>query len=428
MTIIRNVLLETGYTWHDSGQVSTDTALFTIETDNETIAAITPQDGMVSAGTTEQDGHGLLAIPPTAEYHVHLDKGHFGGPWEAVIPVANGTQGRIEEERKFLEEYLAYLPERAAALMEYMGSFGTTFMRIQVNVDPVIGLQNYEIVNEVLQAHASRMEGELVAFPQHGTLATESQGLLTQALEAGAPILGGLDPASIDGDIEASLTTTFNLASAYDREIDIHLHDGGETGIYTVQRIIDYTRDYQMHGKVAISHAFALGQTDDQTVMSLAAGLAEQDIAIFTTQPLWYAASFGARAIPWRLLTDAGVRVRVTSDTINDHWSPFGSGDLLERSSRAAEIWSQVDEIGLANSYHMVSNGVLPLSSSGDLLWPVVGDKATMMLVKASCLSEAVARISRERTMIVRGKMDGEPLVRRTTSGGGGIRALHLPV
>ncbi|MCA9833777.1 MAG: amidohydrolase family protein [Thermomicrobiales bacterium] len=428
MTVIRNILLETGYTWHDSGQVSTDTSLFTITSENDLIIAITPQEGMVAATQDEQDGRGLLAIPPTAEYHVHLDKGHFGGPWEAVVPVAGGTQGRIAEEQGFLEEYLEYLPDRAAALMEYMGSFGTTFMRIQVNVDPVIGLQNYEIVNEVLHAHASRMSGELVAFPQHGTLATESQGLLTQALEAGAPILGALDPASIDGDIEASLTTTFNLASSFDREIDIHLHDGGETGIYTIQRIIDYTCDYEMRGRVAISHAFALGQTDDQTVASLAAGLAEQDIPIFTTQPLWHAASMGARAVPWRILADAGVRVQVTTDTINDHWSPFGSGDLLKHASRTAEIWWQVDEISLATTYQMVSNGVLPLSSSGEMLWPMIGDEATMILTDASCLSEAVARVPKERTMIIRGQMDSAPLARRPLNSSGKIRAMRLPV
>ncbi|MCO5229353.1 MAG: hypothetical protein M9934_13875 [Thermomicrobiales bacterium] len=426
MSTIRNILLETGYIWHDSGQVSTDTALFTLQTEDGVITAIEPQDSIVSVAASDYDARGLLAIPPTAEYHVHLDKGHFGGPWEAVVPVSGGVQGRIEEERGFLEDSLADLPERAAALMDHMASLGTTFMRIQVNVDPVIGLQNYEIVNQVLQDHAPRMRGELVAFPQHGTLVTESQGLLTQALEAGAPILGALDPASIDGDIEASLTTTFELANTYDREIDIHLHDGGDTGIYTIQRIINYTRDYGMNGRVAISHAFALGHVDDQTVFSVAAGLAEQDIAIFTTQPLWYAASFGARAVPWQILVDTGVRVRVVSDTINDHWSPFGSGDLIERASRAAEIWSQVDEIRLANMYQMVSGGVLPLSSNGELLWPTIGDEATMILTDASCLSEVVARIPRERVMVINGEMDRQPLAQRWGTFGG--RAMHLPL
>lgn len=426
MSTIRNILLETGYTWHDSGQVSTNTALFTLQAENGVVTAIEPQDGTVSVAANEYDARGFLAIPPTAEYHVHLDKGHFGGPWEAVVPVSGGVQGRIAEERGFLEDDLAELPERAAALMDHMASFGTTFMRIQVNVDPVIGLQNYEIVNQVLQDHAPRMRGELVAFPQHGTLVTESQGLLTQALEAGAPILGGLDPASIDGAIEASLTTTFDLASKYQREIDIHLHDGGDTGIYTIQRIIDYTRDYGMTGRVAISHAFALGHADDQTVWSMAAGLAEQDISIFTTQPLWYAASFGTRAVPWRILVDAGVRVRVVSDTINDHWSPFGSGDLIERASRAAEIWSQVDEIGLANTYQMVSGGVLPLSSNGELLWPTIGAEATMILVDASCLSEVVARIPRERIMVINGETDGQPRAQRLSLFGG--RSVSLPL
>jgi cytosine/adenosine deaminase-related metal-dependent hydrolase len=296
-------------------------------------------------------------------------------------------------------------------------------MRVQVNVDPTIGLQNYEIVRDVLAAHAPRLQSELVAFPQHGTLLTESQGLLTQALEAGVPILGGLDPASIDGDIEASLTTTFDLASRFDREVDIHLHDGGETGIYTVQRIIDYTREYRMAGRVAISHALALGFASDDQLAGLADGLATQGISVFTTQPISYASTFGARAVPWPILQAAGVRVCMINDNINDHWSPFGSGDLIERASRAAEIWRQVDEISLANAYTLVSDGVLPLDDAGEMLWPKVGDEASILFTNARCLSEVVARIPKQRQLMVRGELDQPATVARASSGGsGGMR------
>ncbi len=426
MATIRNVLLETGYTWHDSGAVSTDTALFTVQSEEGMITALEQQDGTVAAAAGEHDAKGLLGIPPTRDLHLHLDKGYFGGPWQAVVPVANGIAGRIAEEQQFLPEFLEFLPERATALLQHIAAAGTTFVRVQVNVDPTIGLQNLEIVRDVLAAHAPRVQSELVAFPQHGTLVTEAQGLLRQAMEAGVPILGGLDPASIDGDIEASLTTTFKLASRFDRDIDIHLHDGGETGIYTIQRIIDYTRQYGMDGRLAISHAFALGYASDEQLGGLAEGLASTGISIFTTQPLSYGATFGARAVPWPTLMAAGVRVRVINDNLNDHWTPFGSGDLVERASRAAEIWWQVDEISLANAYALVSDGVLPLSSVGEVLWPVVGDEATMLLTNASCLSEVVARIPRQREMMFRGELDRPTATARAATGGS--RSMRTPV
>lgn len=418
MTVVRNVLLETGYTHHDSGAVSTNTALFSVHSEGGAITALEQQEGRVPAAAGEHDANGLLGIPPSKDLHIHLDKGHFGGPWQAVVPVANGVADRIIEEQQFLESYLEFLPERATALLEHIAGFGTTFMRVQVNVDPTIGLRNYEIVRDVLAAHAPRVESELVAFPQHGTLVTEAQGLLTQAMEAGIPVLGGLDPASIDGDIETSLTTTFNLASRFDREVDIHLHDGGETGIYTIQRIIDYTREYGMAGRVAISHALALGFATDDQLAGLAEGLATQQVSIFTTQPISYASTFGARAVPWPALKAAGVRVCMINDNINDHWSPFGSGDLVERVSRAAEIWRQVDEIGLANAYTLVSDGVLPLNDAGEVQWPKVGDEATLLLTNASCLSEVVARVPKQREMMFRGELERQATAARVGTGG----------
>lgn len=426
MPTVGNVRLATGYKWHEDGSVTTLTSLFTVVSENGVITSLDEQDGMVTARADEIDAAGLLGIPPAREMHVHLDKGHFGGPWQAVVPVEGGVSGRIREEQQFLPEFLAYLPERADALVKHFAANGTRFIRAQTNVDPTIGLQNLEIVRDVLASHAPRIESEIVAFPQHGTLVTEAQGLLTQALEAGAPVLGGLDPASIDGDIETSLTTTFTLASSFDREIDFHLHDGGEIGIYTIQRIIDYTRDFGMTGRVAISHALALGYANDEQLAVLADGLAQQGIAIFTTQPLSYASTTAARAVPWLTLQSAGVEVAVISDTVNDHWSPFGTGDPIERASRAAEIWGQTNEIALAEAYSLVSDGVLPLSSTGEQQWPSVGDEATMLLINASCLSEVVARIPKQRTIMFQGEIDTPPPASATSSHGGGN--FHTPV
>lgn len=403
MPTIVNALLETGYSHLSSGAVRTDTTLATITHDHGTITAITPQHEPLSPPTGAWDADQRLLIPPTKDFHIHLDKGHFGGPWQAVIPVDDGVRGRIREEQAFLPTYLDILPDRATALLRHIADRGTTFLRVQVNVDPTIGLQNYEIVKDVLAGHADRVTSELVAFPQHGTLATEAEGWLTRAMEAGAPILGGLDPHSIDGDIEASLTCTFDLATRFGREIDIHLHDSGPEGIHTIQRIIDYTREHDMAGRVAISHALALGSASNYELGRLAENLAAQRISIFTTQPISCAGTTNVRTVPWPNLLQAGVRVRVINDNVNDHWSPFGSGDLIERASRAAEIYRQSSEIDLANAYALVSDGILPLGRDGQQLWPKVGDEASFLAIRASCLSEVVARIPQDRRLIIRG-------------------------
>jgi hypothetical protein len=84
----------------------------------------------------------------------------------------------------------------------------------------------------------------------HDTLKTEDMGLLSKALEdEKVKIIGGLDPATIDGDIEKSLQTTFQLAAEYQKEVDIHLHDRGSLGIFEINRIIDYTMRQKLQGK-----------------------------------------------------------------------------------------------------------------------------------------------------------------------------------
>lgn len=86
----------------------------------------------------------------------------------------------------------------------------------------------------------------------------------------------------------------------------------------------------------------------------------EADIAINTTVPL------GTKALSIPLLTNEGVRVNVINDNINDHWSPFGSGDLIERASRAAEVFAMTDVVSLSRALGLVTKGITPLDHDGN--------------------------------------------------------------
>lgn len=83
------------------------------------------------------------------------------------------------------------------------------------------------------------------------------------------------------------------------------------------------------------------------------------------------------------LFTQVWGRCAVVNDNINDHWSPFGTGDLLQRANRAAEKISQVDERALDQCLSLVTGGIQPLSWEGELLWPKLGDLADFLLVPA---------------------------------------------
>lgn len=395
MSWIKNVLLETGRKEIAKNNIMTETknvCLFIQDGIIKEIADELPLDADEVA-----DAKGYLALPSLVDYHIHLDKGHYGGKWHAVVPM-NGVRERIVEEQGFLCDFLPETPQKAQALIDLITGNGATFLRVQTNVDPVIELDNLAVIKEVLEKNKHKLDYEIVAFPQHGTLATEDHDLLTKALaNDSVNILGGLDPATIDGDIEKSLKTTFDLAVKYKKEIDIHLHDRGSLGVYEINRIIDYTEASNLQGKVQISHAMALGDISLEELETIAKRLKEADIAINTTVPI------DTRPLSIPVLKSHGVRVNVINDNINDHWSPFGTGDLIQRASRAAEVFSMNDEVALSRALGLVTNGITPLDCEGNQVWPKVGDKADILFAKAESSAHLIARVCPERVVMFKG-------------------------
>lgn len=397
MVWIKNLRLETGYKEIRPRHIVTETTRVALKIENGIIKEITENAPETDADT--KDAKGYLASPSLRDNHVHLDKGHFGGDWQAVIPAA-GVQERIEEEEQFLEDFLPETSKKAQALIDLIGGSGATFLRVQVNIDPVIEMENLRIIKAVLEENKHRLDYELVAFPQHGSLRTEEEGLLSQAAtDQRIQIIGGLDPATIDTNIEKSLKLTFDIAKDNNKAVDIHLHDSGSLGIFEIERIIAFTKQYQLQGKVAISHAYCMGQVSEETLLPIVQQLAEQNISINTTVPI------DGAAPPIPFLQEHGVKVHVVNDNINDHWSPFGTGDLIQRASRAAEVFSMTDEVSLSQAYGLVSNGLTALDSNGNIQWPQVGDSADILFTKAESTAHLVARVCPERVVMFKGKI-----------------------
>lgn len=397
MNWINNVFIEIGRENLEGGKVKTLTERVALKIDGNKIVGI---EKSVPEDIEEViDGKGYLVLPSFNDNHIHLDKTHFGGPWQAVVPMDTITE-RIKEEEGFLEDFLATTYERAQKLIDLLISKGATFLKVQVNVDPVIGLKNFEIIKRVLDDNKDRLSYQIVGFPQHGLLKTGKKGYISKALEDNAMSgLGGLDPACIDEDIEKSLKLIFNLAKEYDKDIDIHSHNLGTLGHYEIERIIHYTNEYQRQGRVQISHAYSLGIGENMENMKITQDLAAAQIGINTTIPI----DVCAPDVPTLLMR--GVTVRIVNDNINDHWSPFGSGDLLERCSRAAEMFSVGDEVGLASYLGLITNGITPLDEQGQLLWPKVNDEANLVFIKAECSAQAVARVPQERVVMFQGNI-----------------------
>lgn len=396
MSWIKNVLLEVGREEISKNDIVTKTKKVSLCIEDGIIKEIA--EDVPENAEEIIDAKGYLAVPSLVDNHIHLDKGHYGGKWKAVVPMNNVAE-RIVEEQGFLKDFLLETPKKAQALIDLITSNGATFLRVHVNVDPTIELDNLNIIKEVLENNKHKLDYEIVVFPQHGTLTTEYKGLLTKALKDDkVTVIGALDPATIDYDIEKSLKTTFDLAKKYNKEIDIHLHDRGTLGIYEINRIIDYTVSSNLQGKVQISHGLALGDISNNELDTIAKRLKEAKITINTTAPI------DTKALSIPILQSHDIRVNVVNDNINDHWSPFGTGDLIQRVSRAAEIFSMCDEVSLSEALGLVTNGITPLDKDGKQVWPKVGDKANILFVKAESSAHLVARVCPERVILFKGR------------------------
>jgi cytosine/creatinine deaminase len=139
--------------------------------------------------------------------------------------------------------------------------------------------------------------------------------LMERALEMGVETVGGLDPAGIDNDPIRHLETIFDLAGKHGRGVDIHLHDGGELGIWQIERIADFTQAGGLAGKVMISHAFCLGMVPTTRIEALGRRLADLRISLMTTAPS------DISLPPVAFLKALGVNICCDSDGIRDAWS-----------------------------------------------------------------------------------------------------------
>jgi cytosine/adenosine deaminase-related metal-dependent hydrolase len=395
---LTNVRLETGYVQDESGVFSTATELFHLKVQNGNIVEKHEAHFVIPAGEKIVDGKGYLAMPSFKEMHNHLDKTYLSLDWKACTPVKN-LKERLHLEALELEELAGTAKQRASSMIRLLLSKGATHIRTHVNIDPYIGLKNLEGVKAALEDYSEQLTYEIVAFPQHGLLRENVVPLMKEAMRSGAQLVGGLDPAGIDRNIEKSLYEVMNLATEFNADIDIHLHDGGHVGFYTIDKLTEMVEGAKWHNRTAVSHAFSLGDVPLAQAEDMATKLSELGMSIMSTIPI------NRVFPPIDLLDRNGVKVYLGCDGFYDSWSPYGTGDLLEKVTRYSELFRRSDERSLSQSLKFATGGPTPLTKDGEVAWPMVGDEASLVLVNASCTAEAVARTPKREAVLFKGKI-----------------------
>ena len=372
------------------------------------IAALLPVAAGMPADRDVLDLGGALLLPPLVDGHIHLDKTLLGLPWVPNQAAGNRVADRIEAERKVRASRTVPESETGANLVRQVMASGTLHMRSHVDIDNQLGLRNLHEVLKIRERFQDLVTIQIVAFPQSGIVRSPGTAeLLDAAIAEGANLVGGLDPVGIDGDLDGHLDTVFGIAERRGVGVDIHLHDGGEGGIAQLLAIAGRTTAAGLAGRVAVSHACALGSVDIDVASRTADVLAKAGVAIMSHGP------GGAPIPPLALLHRHGVKVFGGSDNIRDAWSPFGNGDMLERAMTIGYRANFRHDHELQFAFNMVT-GAAALILGVEGYGIAAGAAADFVAVEAGSVAEAVATRPRRKLVIKGGKVvakDGVLLV-----------------
>lgn len=344
------------------------------------------------------DAGGQIALPGLVEAHTHLDKTLVGMDWfeNRVGPTRND---RILADRQAKRELGIDARRQSARQAMQTLKYGVLHIRSHVDVDTEIGIANIEGVAATREALRDLVDIQIVAFPQSGMLPRAGTlELMDAAMRAGADIVGGIDPATIERDPVRHLNAIFELAGRHGKPIDIHLHELTDLGAFCLELIVERTRALSMQGKIMVSHGYCLGMLEPARQRALIEALAAERIAVMTV------GSPSAPALPLKLMRECGLVVCSGSDGIQGTWEPWGNGDMLERAKYLAQRNGMTNDADLTETARICTFGGAAGIGLEDYGF-AEGDFGDIVLVPAQTLAQAVALTPQARTVIRRGRI-----------------------
>ncbi|RJQ70282.1 N-isopropylammelide isopropylaminohydrolase [Pseudonocardiaceae bacterium YIM PH 21723] len=268
---------------------------------------------------------------------------------------------------------------------------GTALLRVAVPVDEERELGPLQEMLDLRERFAGRLELQVVAISPGGILReSRNADLLDAAMDLGADVLGGVDPAGVDRDPVGSLDKLFALAYKYQRPLDLRLTDPGELGAFQLELLCERSHALGMRGQVSVSHACALSTVDHCRRVELIDLLAEHDIALSLEVP-------GTHPVPpLRQLRRAGVRVGLGCTGPE----PDMLGLARQLVFRAG--WFAADDLELAVDLAS-RGGAQALGATGIGL--IEGAVANLVVVPGASVSDAVLGCAPRTVVVHRGQV-----------------------
>jgi cytosine deaminase len=370
------------------------------------IATVAPR--VVDTGAQELDVAGKLVIPGLVESHFHLDKALLGAgaPADAGT-VAGAIRATAEMKRRFTREDIH---ARARRALELAIRHGTTAMRTHVEVDPIVGLAGMEAILPLQREYAWAIDLQICVFPQEGIFkAPGTEALMRRALAMGGEAVGGV-PYN-DTDALAHLDLVFDLAREFDRDVDLHLDFADDADRLLVGEVADRAMRHGWQGRVVAGHMSALGALVPDDLAPVVAKIRDAGISILVlpATDLYLMGRADVRNVrrglaPARRLHDAGVNVAVSTNNVQNPFTPFGDCDLLRIANILATAghFGTVDDLTLvlrmatehgARALRLPEHGVRP------------GARADLVVLDCTEPAEAVGALPERLMVLKRGRL-----------------------
>lgn len=320
---------------------------------NGSILSITSE--FTDCAPSELDAEGNLVSPGLIDVHVHLDMAFSAG--NKRQPQYNDGHSGFDEHIEASARFFAGTPVNEIKSHIYdaarlaLGN-GVLHIRTHCYVDGTVDARIVEAVAQARTELAKVLDIQIVSFAQQGIMRDEgSLAAVRAGLEAGADLVGGLDPMTWNGDRNGTIAAWFDVAEKYDADLDVHIHERDETGMRTLERLAQTACERGYQGRVTASHAFALADVSEERRTEAMAEFERGALNIVTcyqsTPP----------SMPVHAFEAAGLGMGHGTDQVQTLWGPHGNLDALEamlvESLKLDGSYSTND--GLASLWNLVT-------------------------------------------------------------------------
>ncbi len=374
---------------------SADASPVDIGIENGKIVAVEPN---LAAAGPEKDIGGKLVSPGLVESHFHLDKAMIVDrvPIQPDRMIRDHMKRTASIKHTFTAEDIY---ARAKATLEQCLLNGVTHMRTQVEVDPNIGLQGFEAIEQLRKDYAWAIDIQICVFLQEGwTGVPDGDRNLVECLERGAPVVGGGIAYDADGD--GQIRRVFDLAREFDVDVDFHLDGGYDTDHLDYPLVCEITDEIGWQGRVAFGHGskYSCLPVDRQAAIGKRLGESGVSLAVLPATDLFNSGRHMEHTV-MRGVTDAntlienGANCTLSTNNVLNPFTPYGDCSLVRVTNLYANIVQRYGPEDLGVCFEMITDRAAK-SMRLDDYGIEVGKVADLVVWEAESGADVIAKIA----------------------------------